>query len=135
MSAWDINIYELNEVTRNHIELLPLNVCGLSNSKLDGDIFGSYFKKYDIILLQETWSAEGDDYLLDGYVFHNFPWKNRHKLSLRNSGGLAIFVNYRIAKGVTIIKHHEDCLVWLKLEKKFFGFTNDLYVANVYIVP
>ena len=23
----------------------------------------------------------------------------------------------------------------LKLEKKFFGFTNDLYVANVYIVP
>ena len=71
ISEYEI-ISELNEITGNHIELLSLNVCGLSKWKLDDDIFGSYFKKYDTILLQETWSAEGDEYLLDGYVSITF---------------------------------------------------------------
>ena len=112
-----------------------MNVCGLSDWKLAGGILGSHFKRFDIILLQEAWSADGDEFNLNGYEFYTFPRKYRHKLSVRNSGGLGIFVNQRLTKGVQILKHHGEILVWLKLKQNSFGLANDVYIANVYIIP
>ena len=126
---------DLNGSMHESVRILSMNVCGLSDWKLGDGILGSHFKRFDIILLQETWSAEGDEFNLNGYEFYNFPRKYRHKLSVRNSGGLGIFVNQRLTKGVQILKHHEDILVWLKLKRNSFGLTNDLYIANVYVVP
>ena len=94
----------LNGSTRESVRVLSMNVCGLSDWKLADDILGSHFKQYDIILLQETWSAEGDEFYLEGYEFHNFPRKYRHKLSVRNSGGLGIFISERLVKGIRISK-------------------------------
>ena len=84
-----------------------MNVCALSDWKLADGILGSHFKRFDIILLQEAWSADGDEFNLNGYEFYNFPRKYRHKLSVRNSGGLGIFVNQRLTKGVQILKHQK----------------------------
>ena len=112
-----------------------MNICGLCEWKLSDDVLGTHFKKFDIILLQETWSAAGDEFHLDGYTFFNFPRKYRHKLSIRNSGGLGVFLRHEFSENVKVIKYTEDILVWLKLDKNFFGSANDLYVANIYIVP
>ena len=79
-----------------HVKVLSMNICGLSQWKLDDDVLGNHFKNYDIILLQETWSAEGDNFYLSGYTFYNFPRKYRHKLSLWNSGGLGVFIKHTV---------------------------------------
>ena len=125
----------VNGSMRGSVKILSMNICGISDWKLADDIFGLQFKRFDIILLQETWSAEGDDFCLEGYEFHNFPRKNRHKWSVRNSGGLGIFVNHNLTEGIHVLKHHEDMSVWLKLDKHYFGLAKDLLIANVYVVP
>ena len=87
-----------------------------------------YFKKLG--LLRETyfiWTII--------YTYYNFPRKYRHKLSMRNSGGLGVFIKHTVADGVTCVKNTEDILVWLKLERSFFSLATDLYVGNVYVVP
>ena len=125
----------LNGSTRESVRVLSMNVCGLSDWKPADDILRSHFKQYDIILLQETWSAEGDEFYLEGYELHNFLRKYRHKLSVRNSGGLGIFISERLVKGIRISKLHDDISVWLNMEKYIFVLANDLYIANVYVVP
>ena len=96
---------------------------------------GLTLKNVDVILLQETWSNEGEEFYLDDYMFNNFPRKYRCKPSLRNSGGLCVFIRRDIAEGVHIVKSYHDVSVWLKLDKHLLGLVNGLYVANVYIVP
>ena len=110
-----------------------MNICGLYEWKLT-DVLGAHLKKYEITLLQETWSAEGDVFYRDDYTYYNFPRKC-HKLSMRNSGGLGVFIKHTVADGVTCVKNTEDILVWLKLERSFFSLATDLYLGNVYVVP
>ena len=118
-----------------HMKVLWMNICGLSQWKLDDDVLGNHFKNDDIILLQETWSAEKDNFCLSGYTFYNFPREYRHKLSLRNSGGLGVFINHTVCNWVKLVKYTDDIVVWLRLESSFFCFVNDIYVGNVYLVP
>ena len=68
-----------------------MNICGLCEWKLADDVLGTQFKKFDIIPLQEMWSAAGDDFCLDGYVFFNFPRKYRRQLLIRNSSDWVYF--------------------------------------------
>ena len=89
--------------------------------KLADDVLGTHFKKFDIILLQETWSAIRDEFSLDGYVFFNFPGKYRHQFSIRNSGGLGVFLMIGLPEGVTFIKHTGDILVYSNLDKNFLA--------------
>ena len=96
-----------------------MNICGLYEWKLADDVVGAHLKKYDIILLQETWSAEGDVFYLNGYKYYNFPRKHRHKLSMCNS----------------CVKYTGDISAWLKLERSFYLLAADLYAGNMYVVP
>ena len=32
-------------------------------------------------------------------------------------------------------KHLDDVIVWIRLKRDFFGFSNDIYIAIIYIVP
>ena len=66
---------------------------------------------------------------------NNFPRTNRHKMSTRKTGGLCLFINNKLTEGILIMKHHGDILVWLKLDKDFFGLANELFIANVNVVP
>ena len=119
----------------SHVKLISMNVCGLSDWKLSDEILGAYFKLYDIMLLQETWTSSGDVFSLNGYEYHNFPRKYKHHLAVRNSGGLGVLIKSTLAEGVRIIKSIDDIMVWLWLDKGFFGLDDGIYVANVYVVP
>lgn len=35
--------------------------------------------------------------------------------------------------GISIVKHSYDSIVWLKLDKDYFGFDNDVYLRGAYI--
>ena len=108
-----------------HVKVLSMNICGLSKWKFDDDVLWNHFKNSDIIILPETWSAEGDNFCLSVYTFYNFPRKYHHKLSLRNSGGLGVFINHTVCNGVKLVKYTGDMVVWLRLKSSFFGFVND----------
>ena len=51
------------------------------------------------------------------------------------SGGIIIYIKNCIAKGVDIVKNTIDCIVWIKLDKYFFNFENDIYLCATYIAP
>ena len=107
--------------------MLYWNINGLTNDKLHDNMLGSFFKKFDSILLTETWTNENSDVELEGYTFHNCPRKYKHANAKRDSGGIGIFVRNDIKNGVVIGKNHDDILAWLTLK--------DLYVVNIYMVP
>ena len=51
------------------------NIQGLSQDKLSDVILGNMLKEYDIILLSETWASDQDEFVLDGFDYHNYPRK------------------------------------------------------------
>ena len=142
-----------------HVKILSMNICGLYQWKLADDGLGAQLKKYDIVLLQETWSAEGDVFYLDGYTYHIFPknivtncpcgetcfiWMVIHIITFPKNivtncpcvilVGLGVFIKHTVADGVTFVKYTEEILAWLKLERSFFSLATGLYVGYVYVV-
>ena len=111
-------------------------VEGLSLAKRSSSDFTELICKYDIICLSETWSSSHTDVMLKGYdkVFHSFR-TYQHKRAKRPSGGIIIYIKNCIAKGVDIVKNTIDCIVWIKLDKYFFNFENDIYLCATYIAP
>ena len=88
------------------------NINGLNQDKLRDDILGTLFKKYDIILLSETWSNEQDDYNLNGFLYFNYSRKYSHPNSKRNSGGLGIFVKASFKNDISTWCHTDDVVAW-----------------------
>ena len=104
-----------------YVKVLSWNIHGLSQDKLSDDILGTMLKGYDIILLSETWASDHDDFVLEGFEYHNYPRKCMHLNGARNSGGLGVFIRQSIREGIDIWCHTEDIVVWYILRKSFFG--------------
>ena len=117
------------------IKLVLWNINGLTEDKLSEDIVGKFLKQFDLILLTETWTNEKGAFELEGLTFCNYPMKNKHLNAKRDSGGLGVFIRDSIKNGVVLGKNRHDVIGWLTLKSDYFGFKNDLHVANIYIVP
>ena len=109
-----------------YVKILSWNIHGLSQDKLSDDILGTMLKGYDIILLSETWASDLDDFVLEGFEYHNYPRKCMHLNGARNSGGLGVFIRQSIRESIDIWCHTEDIVVWYLLRKSFFGIKNDI---------
>ena len=59
--------------------------------------------------------------------------KVKHKRAKRKSGGIFIFIWDSLKDGVSIIRNHFDTIIWLKLDRHFFGFDEDCYLSSVYL--
>ena len=112
------------------------NIHGLSLDKISDDSLGSFFKKFLLILIAETWLCKEDDLdKLDGYTFHNLCRTYRHPNAIRNSGGLGIYVHKSVEHGVKFISQVDDIIATMVIKKEVFGLPFDIYVSNCYIVP
>jgi len=87
--------------------------------------------KHDNILLFETWTNKNSDNNINGYKYFYRKFQNRR--AKRNSGGVAIYLKYSIAKGITVVKNRFDTIIWLKLHKSYFKLDYDIYIAGVYM--
>ena len=77
--------------SQNHqINMISWNINGLTNDKLHDNMLGSFFKKFDLILLTETWTNKNSDVELQDYTFHNYPRKYKHANAKRDSGGIGL---------------------------------------------
>ena len=130
-----VDCNDSSDLCHTGLNILVWNINGLSQSKLDKRIAGSMLLKYDIILLCETWAAEDADFVLNGYTYHNYPRRYKHRSAKRHSGGIALFIRKTIQDGVTLGNYTNDTIAWVVLKKSFFRFPRDIYLACIYIVP
>ena len=108
------------------LDILSFNVEGLDSMLLDPD-FLKLTQEHDICLLSETMRKE--DTKLNIENFWDFS-QIRPKCTKkgRNSGGITILVKSPLRGGIKVV-HSSEGLVWIKLDKSFFNFEEDLYIC------
>ncbi len=110
-------------------------MCGRRNSKIHDSNFQEILKQYDVILLIETWTSESSEYGIDGYTSYCAHRTLKKKKAKRDSGGLIVYVRDSIAQGIECILRENDEMLWLKLDKQFFGLNQDALICLCYAVP
>ena len=118
------------------MSVLCWNVEGLTLAKTTCDDFISFLSNYKIICLLETWTKKSSKIEIDGYktLTHSYR-KLVNRRAKRAGGGIIIYVRDEIHKGVKLINNELDCIVWLKLDRYYFGLNEDIYLGVTYIVP
>ena len=61
--------------------------------------------------------------------------KCRNQSGNRSSGGLSVYINQKLAKGVTYTPSENKNIIWCKLDKTYFNFQKDIYLGTVYLSP
>ena len=90
--------------------------------------------RFDIFCIQETWLTDNYDIVIPGYhIFRSDRKKNKRKNC--GSGGVAILFKKSLEKGLKKIESKNNDLLWVKLDKKFFGMDSDLFLCSCYIPP
>ena len=118
--------------TQRTLNLLCFNVEGL-NSTSEDPLFSELVTKHDICLLTETW--KGDDSKIDLTGFWDFHQiRPKHRKAFRHSGGISVLVKDELRPGIKVV-HNTEGFVWLKLDKNFFSFLNDVFLCAAYIPP
>ena len=116
LTCWNVN----GLFRRSH------NYCKLEDKEFIDSITG-----YDIIGLVETHVGPEDTVSLANYHTYQF---NRPKVSKaqKYSGGIAILVKNDIKNAVSLVSSGLFS-IWLKLDKNFFHFDNDIFVCVTYL--
>ena len=97
------------------------NIHGLTLEKISDDMLGSFFKKFNLVLLCETWldKSQTDEFdILDNYVFHNFSRTRKHPNAIRDSGGLGVYVHKSFEHGIDFTSRIDDIISTMKLKKR-----------------
>ena len=115
------------------LKFLTYNVEGLK-SKLIDPSFLDMIKKYDIIVLLETWfNNEKQTINIDGFWDYS-QVRPKHQNAIRHSGGISILIKKCFRPGIKLVKDEEG-FIWFKLLKLFFNLENDLFICATYIPP
>ena len=114
------------------------NIYGGGKIKLEHEDLINKVLSHHIFGVQETWLGKDDPCPdIRGYSIFRSERK-KHIKGLRNSGGSAIYVKRQFIGGISKISsrsnEHGD-VIWLKLDKNFFGLEQNLLLCYAYIVP
>jgi len=100
-------------------------------SKLNDSDFINYINKYDFLFLTETWHSNTSNIDIDNFLNFSCP-RPKCKIEKQNdSGGVVIYNNKKYFGHVKLLSN----LIWIKLDKHYFGADNDVYICNCYIPP
>ena len=118
--------------TQKSLNLLCFNVEGLG-STFEDPAFSDLITKHDICLLTETWKGDDTKIELPGFWdFHQI--RPKHRKAFRHSGGISVLVKDQLRPGIKVA-HNTEGFIWLKLDKIFFNFVNDVFICAAYIPP
>ena len=103
--------------------------------KLEDDEFIKRLKCYDILCLQEIQCGQKDTQSLSVEGYHLHPFHRKISKNNRHFGGSLILIKKTIKKGISFVKDYKGDIIWIKLDKKFFGFKKNLMVCFAYAPP
>ena len=61
--------------------------------------------------------------------------KCRDKSGKRAFGGLSVYVNQKVAEGVSYVPTENKNAIWCKLDRTYCNFQKDIYLGTVYLSP
>lgn len=117
-----------------NVDGLHMRIDNERVSKFDLPEFSNMFRNLDIFCLIETHMDSKDNVSLEGFHIQS-NLRPRSAKSPKASGGLSMGVRAKILKGVTFMKPTNSEIMWLKLNKQFFGFEENIFICNAYISP
>ena len=83
----------------------------------------------------QSWLDRDDSCpVVNGYTNFRSDRKKKRK-SKRGSGGILIYCRSKLVNGVSKISSFSDDILWLKLDRYFFGLPNDVYMCVAYLAP
>ena len=88
-----------------------------------------------IFALAETWTNCISNVVIPGYEHYACHRPKRNPRAKRDSGGIIVYVRTEITKGVQIVKNGPNEIIWLKLNKDFFGLEYHILACFSYIIP
>jgi exonuclease III len=125
----------------NNINIACWNIDGLYQTinthrycKTEYPEFLREISNIDILFLLETHCGVKDYPQIPGYKT-NCNYRKKLAKAFKASGGICVAIKETIADGVSVLEKFSSEILWLKLNKNFFGFTNDIYVGAVYVSP
>ena len=132
ISELRITCYNVNGLGRN-IKRGPEN---RRKTKIDQAEISEILKNNEIIFLLETWLKDEKE-ISDNSVkeFKSYGTYRKLRVVNRGNGGILCFIKCSIQEGVSYEDSESDDLLWIKLDKNYFGINEDLYICGVYISP
>ena len=110
------------------------NLNGFNSSilgnRLKTDDVLSIINKHDIFALVETHGTY--ETVMNVGKFKHFI-NCRNQSGNRPSGGLSVYINQNLAKGVTYILSENKNIIWCKLDKTYFNFQKRIYTQEQFI--
>jgi len=91
---------------------------------------------YDINILLETWKSADSDFCIPNFsIFQKSRKKKKH--SKRYSGEIIVLYKSEHKSGISEITNitTSENRLWFKLDARYFGFKNDLYLCACYTPP
>lgn len=118
----------------DNVSICSWNINGLGQKHRDESFIENV--KYDINIILETWKGDSPDIKIKDYYSFS-KYRMRKKRARRNSGGIIVYIKNEIKRGVCLMENitQSKNRIWLKLDKKFFGFKRDIFLCGVYIPP
>ena len=122
-------------ILKQKINLMMWNIEGLTKSKVSEPHFLKCISDVDILSFVETWNDGKESHNIQNFQYICSSSRKKHVRAKRHSGGISIYVNHSISKGVCKLKSTHSDIQWIKLDQTFFNFPKDVYLAIVYISP
>ncbi|CAG2188723.1 unnamed protein product [Mytilus edulis] len=124
----------LRGLMKEQLSISSWNVHGLGD-KIDDPFFLNNIKS-DINILLETWKGECEEFKVKGFNLIS-KCRKKKKGSRRYSGGIIIYIRKEYMKGISYLKDASlsENRLWLKVDKYFFGLSDDIYICASYIPP
>ena len=106
---------EKSTILLDSISIGAWNIGGIKN-KSDDPHFIDELARHQIVVLGETF-ADNEVFSFPGYKVKNIFRTKKHKKARRNSGGVSVLTENRIADYVKPVKCTAEHLIWMKLIK------------------
>ena len=124
-----------------YLKIGIFNINGFVGQKTFDPEFSIFIQKYDIVALNETWHSKKEckeklkHNIPSNYLYFHNPRKHKHKRSKRNSGGIILFYKKHLHNNITIHDQKTENMLWIKINKNYLNFDQDIFVCAVYNSP
>ena len=92
-------------------------------------------KKYDLVLLNEIWTNHQSAIDITGYESYCSHRKRVDNKARRLSGGVICYVKSCHTRGIKLVQNETSDILWLMLDKHYFGTKNEILLCLTYIPP